>query len=217
MGHHGYAIIRAMKKSLLILGLALVSLVLGVTAWSLQQSYKAEARLPQAQAATVLPTPRALPAFSLTDHLGRPFGPEQLRAQWSLLFFGFTRCPDICPNTLGLLQAVNTAVKSADPGLRIVFVSVDPKHDTPAALRNYVEYFDPTFVAVTGAESELRRLTDSLFVPYAYVPVGKEGDYTVEHSGALVLLNPQGQATAYFSPPLQLRPIVDDLRALMKG
>jgi protein SCO1 len=149
------------------------------------------------------------------------FGPAQLQGHWSLLFFGFTRCPDICPNTLGLLQAVSAALRQEDhpaaDGLQVVFVSVDPRHDTPAALKSYVEYFDPAFLGVTGPEPELQKLTGGLYMPYTYVPVGQAGDYTVEHSGALVLLNPQAQAVAYFSPPLRAASIVDDLRRLLRG
>jgi protein SCO1/2 len=204
-----------MRKLFLILGFAAMSLMLGVLLWSFQQSNKAHSQLPDAQAATVLPQPRLIPSFSLTDHNGRAFGPGQLQDKWSLLFFGFTRCPDICPNTLGLLHAVRTALKQDD--LQIVFVSVDPKFDSTATLKSYVEYFDPAFVAVTGPETELRTLTDNLYVPYTYVPTGQGNDYTVEHSGALVLMNPQGQAAAYFSPPLKVDPIVNDLRGLLKG
>jgi protein SCO1 len=207
------------RNLFLILGFAAMSLVLGVLLWSFQQSNKAQSQLPGAQAATVLPQPREVPAFSLTDHNGQAFGHTQLQGRWSLLFFGFTRCPDICPNTLGLLHAVSGALKKdgkAD-NLQVVFVSVDPKHDNTATLKSYVEYFDPGFVAVTGSEPELRTLTDALYVPYTYVPTGKGDDYTVEHSGALVLLNPQGQAMAYFSPPLKVDPIVNDLRELVKS
>ncbi len=208
-----------MQKSLIILGCAALSLLAGVVLWTFQQSRLADARLPDARAATVLPQPRAIPAVSLTDHEGQSFGNGRLQDRWSLLFFGFTRCPDICPNTLGLLQALSAALKQEGSGasLQVVFVSVDPKYDQPAALKSYIEYFDPSFVAVTGPEDELQKLTGALYMPYAYVPTGKGDEYTVEHSGALVLLNPQGQAVAYFSPPLQVRPILSDLQALLKS
>lgn len=208
-----------MPKSLVILGVAAISLLAGVALWSLQQSRLPDTRLPDASAATVLPEPRAIPSFSLTDHEGNAFGNAQLQNRWSLLFFGFTRCPDICPNTLGLLQALNAALKQdgGNSPLQVVFVSVDPKHDQPAALKRYIEYFDPSFVAVTGPENELQKLTGTLYMPYSYVPTGKGDEYTVEHSGALVLLNPQGQAVAYFSPPLQVNPILSDLQGLLKS
>jgi protein SCO1 len=208
-----------MNKTLLVLGAAALSLVLGISLWLWQQSRLADASQATAQAATVLPQPRAVPDFSLTDHNGAAFGNAQLKDHWSLLFFGFTRCPDICPNTLGLLQAVNAAMKTeaSSAGFQVVFVSVDPKFDTTPVLKSYVEYFDPSFVAVSGPEQQLRLLTDSLYVPYSYVPMRNTDDYTVEHSGALVLLNPDGQAVAYFSPPLQARPIIDDLRRLSRS
>lgn len=208
-----------MNKTPLVLGVAALSLVLGISLWMWQQSRLANAPQTPAQAATVLPQPRPVPDFSLTDHNGAAFGNAQLKNHWSLLFFGFTRCPDICPNTLGLLQAVNAALKTEAPssGFQVVFVSVDPKFDTTPVLKSYAEYFDPSFVAVSGPEQQLRQLTDSLYVPYSYVPTGNAGDYTVEHSGALVLLNPDGQAVAYFSPPHQVRPIVDDLRHLTRS
>jgi protein SCO1/2 len=207
-----------MNKTLLVLGFAAFSLLLGVLLWSWQQSQRAEQRLPGVQAATVLPEPRPIPDFSLSDQDEGAFGLAQLRDHWSLLFFGFTRCPDICPNTLGLLQAVNAALKQeGEAALRVVFVSVDPEHDKPAALKSYIEYFDPAFTAVTGPEDELQKLTGALYMPFVYVPIGDGSDYTVEHSGSLVLLNPQGQVTAYFSPPLQLQPIVNDLRTLIEG
>ncbi|MGH8453652.1 MAG: SCO family protein, partial [Nevskiales bacterium] len=115
-----------MRKLFFILGFAAMPLVLGAALWSWQQSSKVESRLPDAQAATVLPQPRPIPAFNLTDHNGGAFGPSQLKDKWSLLFFGFTRCPDICPNTLGLLQAVSSALKQEGKSddLQVVFVSV---------------------------------------------------------------------------------------------
>ncbi|MGH8561451.1 MAG: SCO family protein, partial [Nevskiales bacterium] len=89
--------------------------------------------------------------------------------------------------------------------------------DNTATLKSYIEYFNPGFVAITGSEPELRKLTDALYMPYSYAPTGQGDDYSVEHSGALVLINPQGQAAAYFSPPLKVGPIVNDLRELVKS
>lgn len=212
-----YAIIRARMRAPLIIVVAvaaLLSLLLGVWFW--------QARQPSAPVtaavATVLPAPRALPAFQFVDHQGQPFGPANLQGSWNLLFFGFTHCPDVCPNTLSLLQGVTQTLKqeASDAKFRVVFISVDPQRDTPAVLKDYVEYFDPTFIAATGNDTELQKLTGALYMPYVRVS-GKGDQYLMEHSGALVLLNPQGQAVAYFSPPLQLRPIVDDLRSLLRS
>lgn len=208
-----------MQRSILVLGLAVSSLALGAALWAWQQSRTAASPGAANRAATVLSEPRPLPDFQLIDAGGRAFGVGNLREQWSLLFFGFARCPDVCPNTLGLLNAVNRSLQQDGtlPPFRVVFVSVDPGHDSPEQLKSYVEYFDPSFSGVTGPESELQKLTGALYMPYAYVPVGDGGDYTVEHSGALVLVNPRAEAVAYFSPPLQLKPIVAELRSLLNG
>jgi protein SCO1/2 len=166
--------------------------------------------------ATVLATPRPLPAFSLTQASGQPFTRENLRGGWHLLFFGYTHCPDVCPNTLGLLHAVSAALKQRGrPDLGIVFISVDPGRDRPEVLGPYVRYFDPGFLAATGPDEQLEKLTRALYIPYSRDSAGSDGNYEVQHSGALVLLNADAQAVAYFSPPLQLDALVAGLQQLM--
>lgn len=191
-----------------------LSLAVGVWTWQARQ----QSAPVTTAAATVLPAPRPLPEFRLVDHQGQPFGLANLQGSWSLLFFGFTHCPDICPNTLSLLQGVTSTLEQEAPEakLKVVFISVDPQRDTTLVLKDYVEYFDPEFVAATGDDAELQKLTGALYMPYVRVP-SKNDQYLMEHSGALVLLNSQAQAVAYFSPPLQLRPIVDDLRSLIRS
>jgi protein SCO1/2 len=97
---------------------------------------------------------RALPNFSLIDQRGHAFGPAELRGRWSLLFFGYTNCPDYCPTTLAMLAAMEKQLRAGGAALRpqVVFVSVDAKRDTPAQLARYVPYFDPEFVGVTAAD-----------------------------------------------------------------
>lgn len=202
-----------MRKLIPVAVVAALALVLGFGLYAWRQASPEQA--PQTRSATVLPTPRALPEFSLVDQHGRPFGRTRLQGEWSLLFFGFTNCPDICPNTLGLLQAVTSRLGPTAP--RVVFISVDPSRDTPPVMKEYVAYFNTGFIGVTGPEAELKKLADALYMPYAHVPAGTGNEYQVEHSGALVLLNPQAEAVAYFSPPLAPEPIVADLRTIVKG
>lgn len=201
---------RSLLTAFAILVLALFAAGLGLQTWRANQPDQAA----QGRAATVLPAPRPLPEFALLDQDGRPFNRESMKGGWNLLFFGFTNCPDVCPNTLGLLRAVKTRL-GADMPLGVVFVSVDPARDSPAAMKEYVAYFDPAFVGATGADAELKKLADALYMPYARVPAGAA--YQVEHSGALVLINAHAAAVAYFSPPLQVEPIVADLRTIVKG
>ncbi len=102
---------------------------------------------PVYQAATVLPVPRPLSGFELTDQDGRPFGSEQLTGRWSLIFTGFTNCGHICPMTMARLRAIVDA--TAAP-VDVVFVSVDPGRDTPEAIKAYVQRFDPTVYRCNG-------------------------------------------------------------------
>lgn len=205
-----------MRNHILISAVALSALALGIGLWAWQQ------RQPPAQlyaSATVLQAPRPLPDFALTDQSGAPFNSGRLRGSWHLLFFGFTHCPDVCPNTLGLLHAVSEQMKldAGGPALQTVFISVDPARDKPQQLSAYVRYFDPGFLAATGPVDELKKLTDALYLPFSYTAIDSKGDYSVDHSGSLVLLNPQGQAVAYFTPPFKLDAVVGDLRQLTRS
>lgn len=169
-----------------------------------------------ADGATVLAQPRPLPDVELIDGNGAPFARGGFEGQWDVLFFGFTHCPDICPNTLGLLATVREQLAAEGEGHppRVVFVSVDPRRDTPARLDEYLAYFDESFVGVTGTRPQIDRLTEALYLPYNYVGDVDSGDYTVDHSGALVVVDPQGRAVAYITPPLEFDMLVSELRRL---
>lgn len=206
----GYAIISRVKNILLTLVLAGAALALGLGLWFWQQDRAGSMDL---AAATRLDTPRALPALQLQDQHGAAFGRGDLEGRWHLLFFGFTHCPDICPNTLGLLRQVRQELN--EPKLRIVFVSLDPQRDTPARLRDYVSYFDPDFLAVTGPEAELQKLTSALYLPYQATAPDSQGSYNVDHSASLVLLNPAAEVVAYFSAPHEPGLLVADLKKLL--
>lgn len=160
------------------------------------------------------PEPRVLEQFQLERGDGTPFTLEHLQGQWSLMFFGFTNCPDICPDTLALLAAVmeDMEPKTRKPLPQVVFVSVDPERDQGADLDDYARWFNPHFIAVTGAQEELQRLTRQLGVIYYYeTPDPQTGFYNVDHSGVVLIIDPQGRAIAHFSQPLEIEAIVADL------
>lgn len=167
----------------------------------------------QLEAGTVLPEPRPLPEFSLLDHHGRPFGRAELAGQWTLLFAGFTHCPDICPATLAILAGVDANLQSEGVELRTLFVSVDPERDDPATLARYVTHYGPRLIGATGEKPEIDRLMDGLGLVYIKVPLGGES-YTVDHSAALALIDPRGRLAAYFTPPLRPDALAADLVAL---
>ncbi len=162
-------------------------------------------------AGTVLPDPRPIGEFALLDQRGRPFGPAALENRWSLLFTGFTHCPDVCPTTLALLASLRSRI--GNPPLQIVFVSVDPERDTPDAIASYLAHFDPAFVGVTGAGADIERFTKALGLAQVRNP-GVGGEYTVDHSAALVLIDREVRVAGYFLPPHDERALAADLQRL---
>lgn len=164
----------------------------------------------QMPGARVYPNPKPIPAFGPVDHNGQTFDLARLRGKWSFLSFGFTHCPDVCPMTLAVLGEVSRRLEQAGAAAdtQFVFVSVDPKRDKPEDLKQYVTYFSPTFLGVTGAPQALRAFTEQLGVFYREVEQhGAEGGYQVEHSGSVVLSDPNGRLYAVFPAPHQPRTI----------
>jgi len=166
---------------------------------------------PVLQAGTALPEPRDLPAFAFTDQAGRPFGPADFKGRWSLAFAGFTHCPDVCPTTLALMADLRRRLARDD--LQFVFVSVDPERDTPEVMARYVAHFDPAIVGATGPRPEMERFTAGLGLAQVRNP-GINGEYTVDHSTAFVLVNPDGQLAGYFQAPHEAGALAADLVAL---
>ena len=160
--------------------------------------------------ATVFEEPRPLNEFSLRDHRDQAFDRQRLQGQWSLVFFGFTNCPGVCPATLAQLSQVSDTL-SPEPA--IVFVSVDPARDDLATLAGYVDAFGETVLGVTGESAELDKLAESFYVTYSMS--GDGDDYRVEHTTAVFLVNPDGQLAAIFSPPIETRQLAADLRRLL--
>ncbi len=157
---------------------------------------------PALERATLLEaSAKALPSFSLIDQEGAPFSNDRLKRRWTLMFFGYTHCPDICPLTLNELKGmyVRLAGTPYPQDTQVVFVSVDPQRDSPQQLKRYVQYFDAHFLGVTGSEPELLKLTRALGIYYAANGSGK--DYLVDHSAAIVLIDDRGQNRALFSAP----------------
>ncbi len=158
--------------------------------------------LPKGLESTVLPRPKGLPEFQLTDLAGRPFGPAELQGHWTFVFFGYTRCPDVCPTTLYTLRQVHKQLLQTPQYLadtRFLFVTLDPERDTPEILRGYVQHFDPDFLGARGDKATLDRLTSELGVPYVIErQAGNSDDYVVDHSTTILLIDPQGRYYARF-------------------
>jgi protein SCO1/2 len=166
------------------------------------------------QGGTLFPERRSLAAFQLADHEGQPFGNAQLKGRPSLLFFGFTNCPDVCPTTLAVLAAIEK--RAPVPGLRTLFVTVDPDRDDPLTLKRYVNAFSPGLIGLRGDEAQLDGLMKSLSA-VRFVQKTPDGAYSVDHSSTLYLIDGNGRLAAVFTPPFSLTALESDLRLVARN
>jgi len=130
--------------------------------------------------------------FDLTDHAGTPVGPQSLIGQTSLVFFGFTFCPDVCPTSLADISGWLDDLGADADRLNVVFISVDPERDTVAALREYVGYFHPSIRGWTGAPDEIAKAAEGFRITYERVPT-EGGDYTMNHTASVFLFDAAGR------------------------
>ena len=149
-------------------------------------------------------TPRDPGAFSLTDHHGMPFTRDALTNRWTLIFFGFTHCPDICPTTLAELSELKAQLVDTEANdLQVVMLTVDPARDTPARLADYVPYFHSDFLGVTGEFADILGVAQRLNAPFRKVSE-PNGGYQMEHSANVMLMNPRGDYHGFFRAPLDI-------------
>ena len=183
-------------------------------------SYQVASSPPQAtlRSATLLSGANAVADFDLVDHTGAAIGADVFKGQWDLVFFGFTHCPDVCPITLQVLSAANQqlAADGFEPVPRIVLVSVDPERDQPDVLAPYINYFGAGNLGITGTLEEIRKLTDSLGI-YFEKSMRENGDYTVDHSSAVMLFDPNGEFRALFSSPHEVDNYINDIPLIVTG
>ncbi len=170
-----------------------------------------------AESATVLPDPDPVPAFALLDQRGNAVDERVFEGQWDLVFFGFTHCPDICPATLQVLATAKSQLADAGkkPLPRIVLVSVDPERDTPEKIGRYVDYFGDGNLGLTGSVEGVRQLTDGLGI-YFQKQSGDAANYNVDHSAAVLVVDPDGRFSAVFGGPHVVENYVRDLPIVMK-
>jgi protein SCO1 len=168
--------------------------------------------VPQLESGTALPQPRKLQPFSLTDQQGRAFGNAELAGRRSLVFFGFTHCPDICPTTLALMAQLKRTPALAS--MQMIFVTVDPKRDDAAAMRAYVDAFGGNMVGLRGEDAALDPFLRNLGALRAIQPLAGS-DYSVDHSATLFYLDAQGALSAVFTPPFDFTKLSADLATLL--
>ena len=181
--------------------LCLIVLVVVGFVWRMSQPVIINSQELRANGAVQLNNPRIFSDFELIDHNGDAFTLENLKGTWSIIFFGFTNCPDICPTTMATLAEMYEPLSDGEKEkLQVVLVSLDPERDTQEKMAEYVPYFNSDFVGVTDNKHFIRRLTAELTIAYNQVPL--EGDnYTIDHSSQLILINPKGHYHAFYSAP----------------
>jgi protein SCO1/2 len=156
--------------------------------------------------ATLIADAEPLPAFALADTAGEPVTAARLEGRFSVLFFGYTNCPDVCPLTLQVLSAMMRNLRDSDPKLapealpQVVFVSVDPARDSPERIRSYLDAFDKSFVGATASDEALAPLLKTLGV--GVMEQEHHGEhYTMTHSSTLYFTGPRAELIAVSSAP----------------
>jgi len=197
---------QTIKSKRLLLGLVVVAIaatVLGVL--YNKQHLKNRIDISKLKA-TVLSVPRPLADFKLTDNRGKAFTKESLKGHWTMLFFGYTNCPGICPTTMTELNKMHKLLKEKkiEKLPTVVMISIDPRRDTRWRLNRYVKGFNKDFLSARGSKRQVKKMTRELGIVYLTVKDAKVKDkkkYTIDHSGTVVLVDPHGDVYAFFSMP----------------
>ena len=193
----------SIQKTVVVLA-ALVAIVLGLTVHKVLGSKGDgldKAALLDA-GIILLPQSRELPELTLNNVDGQPQALTSLKGKWTLVFSGYTFYPEICPTTLAQLRQLNGLLPAETRSqLQILMVSLDPHRDTPEKLKQYLGFFDPAYLGLTGPLADIQKLANAVSIPFIPGDTSKE-NYTVDHSGNLVLLGPDGRQRGFIRAPL---------------
>ncbi len=191
---------RGIRNTIVVVIIFMIAVVCGFI-WRMGQPVIMSKEELLVNGAVLLSTPRKFSDFELLDHNGDSFTLKNLNDQWSILFFAFTNCPDICPTTLSTLSNMYGKLDIEEQkDLQVIMVSLDVERDTVDKLAGYVPFFHHDFVGVTGNPHFVRRLTAELNIAYSREELGID-DYTIDHSTQLLLINPNGHYHAFFKAP----------------
>ncbi|QSX77364.1 SCO family protein [Agrilutibacter solisilvae] len=177
---------------------------------------------PPLKAARLFDPPRELPAFTLRQSDGTPLVSGELKGHWTIVFLGFTNCPDVCPTTLTQLRVAQKQWAPLPEATRprVLFVSIDPERDTPDRIGEYTQAFHRDTLAATADVPALEAFVRSLSLVFAKVPApeGTPADqYTMEHSASMAVLDPRGRLAGFISPPFEPADIAADFQTLTEA
>lgn len=163
-----------------------------------------------------LDPPVSLPDFRLTDQRNQPFTRQNFTDRWTVMSFGYTHCPDVCPITLANFTLIKRALGDQRDRVTFIFVSVDGARDTPEVLGRYLANFDAAFIGLTGDEMAIRPVTQAFGVRYEVVkPEGTQAEYLINHTASSFLVNPRGELVRIYSYGTDPEVVAADLRALV--
>lgn len=202
------------RESYVVVGLLICGLAAGIAL----NRHQAESTRPPSEVEGLLwPNPPAIDPFELTSKTGKPVSQTALGGQWHLLFFGFTHCPDVCPGTLRTLAALKPAYLEAtgQPLPAVVFVSVDPERDDADTIRDYVEFFDPEFEGLTGTREAINALTRNVGIIAVPTAADAEGDYSIDHTVSLLLVDPDGRLAGVLTAPHSVDSLIPRVKAIV--
>ncbi|CEK11438.1 SCO family protein [Legionella hackeliae] len=201
-----------------VIALALVAILGGVL---VAQHVNAGKKIdPEQFNGTFLETPREINQFALTGIDNQPFNNQSLKGQWTMVFFGFTNCGYLCPTTMSELAKMYRTLEEEgiQPLPRVVMISIDPERDNLEKLDHYVKAFNPHFYGARGTDEIVKQMTHEMGVAYAKIAIPNSNDpnnYDVQHSGAVMLFNPQGELNAFFTTPHQANLLAKDYQLLV--
>lgn len=207
------------KRQILYAGIAFALIALLLGAWSQFNMHPSKTKELVLQNGTAFPVPRKPQPFALQYAKdGKPFTNAQLQGHWSMMFFGFTHCAMLCPTTLSTLNQFYGKLESANfkDMPQIVFVSIDPERDSLKRIDTYVTSFNKNFQGATASEEVLDKVTNEFNILFTKVNPTNDKDYQIDHSGTVLLFDPQGNLAGLFSPPIDAKTLAEDYKAIVE-
>lgn len=206
----------SIKQTVIVL-LCVIALIVGMMVARVVRSPEISTEQLQQLGAIVKQQSTKLDDFSLIDHQGRTFDNRRLQGKWSLVFFGYTYCPDVCPTTMALLSQLEQELQGsiAEDNTQYILASVDPERDTPEKLAEYVTHFNTDFIGVTGEVASMFEFARNLNSMFAKAPIDDSGSYLVDHSMSIAIINPAGEHHGFLRGPHNVANMNQALRAIM--
>ncbi len=181
--------------------------LLGVFVWMSQQAQQG-----------AQPVAKLGGAFELVDHNSQRFTQEELKGTYTLLYFGYTYCPDVCPTELQTIaEALNLLGPQLAQQFRVIMVSIDPERDTPQVLKDYMSNFGPNFIGLTGTPEQIRKMARLWRTYYRKAEETGDGGYLMDHSAIVFLLDKNGRYVRHFAYGTTPERMAEGIRAALKA